>query len=174
MNNKTQLYGWNEYAGGDASDGEGPEDGLGVECLPPDQTSLPLSLGLGLKYKGRQRPVAGDVRKPVEVIRGLGSVLGDWSSLGWEAGSLCVLHLQAGGQATHPERLAVPPGTRDHPPAVSRHRRGQAPLLQALGCLCTRVGGPRWPWGAPAQAEGQFPSLPSLLLKETGHLSAGA
>lgn len=77
MNNKTQLYWLNEYAGGGASDAEGPDDGLGVERLPPDQSSLPLSLGLSLKYKGRQCPVWEIQESRRRWSRDLGSVLGD-------------------------------------------------------------------------------------------------
>lgn len=46
---------------------------------------------------------------------------------------------QAGEQTADPERLVVPPRPGDHPPALARHRGGQAALLQALGCLCTGV-----------------------------------
>lgn len=46
---------------------------------------------------------------------------------------------QEGEQAADPERVVVPPRPRDHPPALTRHRGGQAALLQALGCFRTGV-----------------------------------
>lgn len=56
MDNKIQLSLLNEYVEGGASEVVGPDDGLGVGCLSPDQSSLPLPLGLSLKYKVGECP----------------------------------------------------------------------------------------------------------------------
>ncbi|OWK53423.1 Kinase suppressor of Ras 2 [Lonchura striata] len=68
---------------------------------------------------------------------------------------------QEGEQAAHPERMAVPPGPRDHPAALSRHRGGQAALLQALGCLCTGSGAGRWDPECPTGNASLASSLPA-------------
>lgn len=54
MNNKKQLYLLNEDGEQGSSEAKGHNDGLGVECLSPEQPSLGLPLSLALKYKVRQ------------------------------------------------------------------------------------------------------------------------
>lgn len=50
----------------------------------------------------------------------------------------CVLQPER-RQTKDPKRLALSPGPRAHPAALTRHRGGQAPLLQTVRCLCIWV-----------------------------------
>lgn len=77
MNKKAQLYWLNEYAEGGASEAEGPNEGLSVECVSPDQSSLPLSLGFSLKYKVRQCPLGEIQESQQRGSRDLRSLLGN-------------------------------------------------------------------------------------------------
>lgn len=103
---------------------------------------------------------------------GAGVSAGGLTSRGCDTGLTLCFAFQAGGQAAHPERLAVPPGARDHPPAVPRHGGGQAALLQALGRLRSRVGAhPAFESLGPGR--GPRPRFPLVLLGGTGHLPVG-
>lgn len=63
-----------------------------------------LPVCLSLQYKVRQCPT-GDTRKPAQVVQGLGSVLGDWSSLGCDAG-LTLCFASPGGRTSYASRMA--------------------------------------------------------------------